>query len=79
MNRRAFFASLVAACVLDPERLLWVPGKKMISIPAPKFEPAVIAHLLQQFKLGDIVTIQGLDGRWKTLTVSGDQVEFQRV
>ena len=33
MNRRGFFAMLSGA-VLDPERLLWVPGKKLISIPA---------------------------------------------
>ncbi len=38
MNRRSFlsaaFAS-VAALAFDPEKLLWVPGKKLISIPAP--------------------------------------------
>jgi hypothetical protein len=33
MNRRGFLAMLAGA-VLDPERLLWVPGKKLISIPA---------------------------------------------
>ena len=36
MNRRAFFgslAALAAGAVLDPERPLWVPGKKLISIP----------------------------------------------
>lgn len=39
MNRRGFFGSLAAiaaTAVLDPERLLWVPGKKLISIPAPR-------------------------------------------
>jgi hypothetical protein len=35
MNRRAFLASLAAALALDPERALWVPGKKLISIPPP--------------------------------------------
>ena len=35
MHRRAFLSSLIAAAVLDPERLLWVPGKKLISIPKP--------------------------------------------
>ena len=34
MNRRGFLASLIAGAVLDPERLLWVPGAKLISIPA---------------------------------------------
>lgn len=38
MNRRGFIGSLLgatSALVLDPERLLWVPGAKTISIPAP--------------------------------------------
>lgn len=43
MNRRSFLASVAAALVLDPERALWVPGKKLISIPKPRppidFEP----------------------------------------
>lgn len=36
MQRRTFLASLIATAVLDPERLLWVPGQKTISIPAPR-------------------------------------------
>ncbi len=36
MNRRNFLSSLLASATLDPERLFWVPGKKTISIPAPK-------------------------------------------
>lgn len=35
MNRRSFLASLAATLTLDPERALWVPGKRLISIPAP--------------------------------------------
>lgn len=35
MNRRGLLGALAAACVLDPERALWVPGAKVISIPAP--------------------------------------------
>jgi len=42
VNRRGFFRSLIggaaAAVVLDPEKLLWVPGKKVISIPAPTID-----------------------------------------
>lgn len=34
MTRRALFG-LMAAAALDPEKLLWVPGKKLISIPKP--------------------------------------------
>lgn len=35
VNRRGFLASLLAATTVDPERLLWVPGRKTISIPKP--------------------------------------------
>lgn len=36
MNRRGFLATLAAAFVApDPERLLWVPGARLISVPAP--------------------------------------------
>jgi len=38
MNRRGFLSALLGAVaapmVLDPERLLWVPGAKTISIPS---------------------------------------------
>lgn len=37
MNRRSFL-SLIGACVMvavDPERLLWTPGRKLISVPKP--------------------------------------------
>ncbi len=37
MNRRAFLAAFTggaAAFALDPERALWVPGKRVISVPA---------------------------------------------
>ena len=36
MTRRALFAMLAAA-VLDPDRLIWRPGAKLISIPKPPF------------------------------------------
>jgi hypothetical protein len=38
MNRRGFLgllAGVAAGAVLDPEKLLWVPGRKLISIPPP--------------------------------------------
>lgn len=35
MNRRSFLSVLAATLVADPERALWVPGKKLISIPKP--------------------------------------------
>ena len=55
MTRRALFASLAAAFVLDPERLLWKPGAKLISVPAPV--PPFLA-------VGDIVTFKGVPGRF---------------
>jgi len=41
INRRGFLASLAAAVFADPERLLWRPGAKTISIPKPA--PAKLA------------------------------------
>ncbi len=36
MNRRGFLTTLAAGLVApDPEKLLWVPGRKLISIPRP--------------------------------------------
>jgi hypothetical protein len=37
VNRRGFLAGLfgAAAVAADPERLLWTPGRKLISIPRP--------------------------------------------
>lgn len=34
VNRR-FFMAVMAGAGMDPERLLWIPGRKMISIAAP--------------------------------------------
>ena len=36
MERRSFIAALMGTAVLDPERLLWKPGQKLISIPRPR-------------------------------------------
>lgn len=36
MNRRSFLAAIAGAFAADPERLLWIPGAKTISIPAPR-------------------------------------------
>lgn len=45
MNRRGFLSFLgaaVAGATLDPERLLWVPGAKLISISKPRITPQQI-------------------------------------
>jgi hypothetical protein len=44
-SRRVFLAALAGAFVVDPERLLWVPGKKVISIPKPSACPTIEAQL----------------------------------
>lgn len=60
MNRRGFLGMLgaaSAAAVLDPERLLWTPGRKLISIPNPR--PASIMSGWAGSRLwqkGDIIT-----------------------
>lgn len=36
MNRRGFLGALAGALTLDPERLIWTPGAKLISIPRPR-------------------------------------------
>jgi hypothetical protein len=44
IERRSFLAALAGAFVADPERLLWIPGAKTISIPRPPFpDEALIA------------------------------------
>ncbi len=40
MRRRGFLsaiAAIAAGAVLDPDRLLWVPGRKVISIPRERY------------------------------------------
>ena len=55
MNRRGFLSVLAAglAAAVDPERAIWVPGRKLISIPKP--QPLVQIY----FNVGDIFTIDG--------------------
>ena len=38
MNRRGFLGAIAGGLVLDPERLLWRPGRKLISIPKPTLD-----------------------------------------
>jgi hypothetical protein len=45
MTRRSLFGILAAAVAIDPERLLWAPGKKLISIPK---EPALYEHVFTE-------------------------------
>lgn len=70
ISRRGFLASLAAAFVTDPERLLWVPGKTLISIPRPKLVTPMLDQInvttrafLFDPKLSDIFFVEDL---WKT-------------
>ncbi len=51
LTRRGFFGLLAApvvAMTLDPEKALWVPGKKLISIPKPAiFRPMTATQIIQ--------------------------------
>ena len=67
MNRRGFFtiaAAVLAGMAADPEKLLWVPGKKRIFIPRPiTTEPIqtdgwnVSDDCGRQFQEGEILTV----------------------
>ncbi len=48
MNRRGFLAALIGGLALDPERALWIPGRKLISIPKPR----------NRYKLGDTILVR---------------------
>ena len=50
MNRRSFLAAALAA-TLDPEKLLWVPGRKLISIP--KRQPGIFTYSGWQIGVSD--------------------------
>ena len=71
MNRRSFLASLAGALVVDPERALWKPGAKLISIPRPA---VVTVREFYNLKTGDKVTFYG---DWKTYVIR-ECVESQR-
>jgi hypothetical protein len=51
LNRRAFLSSLLVTATLDPERLLWVPGKKLISIPNKIVTPPPFTQLTHSFSV----------------------------
>lgn len=56
MNRRGFLRGLIAAGAaaisVDPDRLLWVPGKRLISIPKPMPPP------VPRNRIGDTIKVR---------------------
>lgn len=66
LNRRSFLAAAAAAFSLDPDRLLWVRGAKVYSLP-PKPKLYTTAF--------DTITLAGHPiGRVVSLSVNGMQV-----
>ncbi len=68
MNRRCFLGALLGTAALDPERLLWVPGRKLISIPPPPIA-TVPVRLSEQLAVGNdplrwIITDVAESSRW---------------
>lgn len=59
-TRRGFFgllAGAIAGATLDPDKLLWEPGRKLVSIPAPP--PITVPAIWKGIEVGDIITIGG--------------------
>ena len=50
LNRRGFLTSLAAALVapVDPDRLLWVPGARLYSIPKPQPHDPCMCSICQE-------------------------------
>lgn len=67
MRRRSFLAAIAAAFVApDPEKLLWVPGKKVISVPPPRAVPAPRrVKLYSRYELMDVTTHSSVHP-WRT-------------
>jgi hypothetical protein len=87
MNRRGFFgalAAIAATATLDPERLLWVPGKKLISIPPPvrSFigDWTVCITAGPSFAVGDVLTFGSEpDDRYMVTAAYLNRVWLQRL
>src|SRR5690242_9575898 len=58
MNRRAFLAAIAAGAV-DPERLLWRPGARLISIARPSLHGWEVVYDEPEFYESPRVAIAG--------------------
>lgn len=86
MNRRGFLGMLgmsAAALALDPERLLWVPGKKTIFVPSVVEPVQVVSQLAGlDMRTGMLVTwdqIEAVIGRFKEPTCHYMEVRLRGV
>lgn len=70
MNRRSFLglgAAATAVMVLDPERLLWVPGAKTFFLPSQDLVQATT--LEDALRIGLIARVPNGHGGWADLNV----------
>lgn len=73
MRRRSFLAAIAAAFVApDPEKLLWVPKRKVISIPAPRKVELATPVALEAI-VEDVTTHSSV---WREMIVTGYVVSF---
>lgn len=82
MNRRGFLSALISAGVAaaaDPERLLWTPGKKLISIPAP--QPIEILRIPDPlpFLIDDLFTLGSDETIYRITSVAINCIGFERI
>jgi hypothetical protein len=57
MDRRSFLrtlATISAGAVLDPDRLLWVPGQRTFFIPAPRVNRNTL--ITPEWIMADVLT-----------------------
>ncbi len=80
-SRRGFLtmlAAAVGAATLDPEKLLWVPGRKLISIPKPVVVPPPAIFALPEWGRIDVIreafTVAGVT--WPGQEPSAHDVAF---
>lgn len=57
MTRRTLLGALIGAMTLDPEKLLWVPGKKLISIPKPQVTMAPAWRVITYYSNSTIASV----------------------
>lgn len=81
-NRRGFIGAIGAAlagATLDPERLLWVPGAKCISIPSQMQDYLVSNSGMTMFPLCDQSgSLTSITAYWVARMVSGRIVSVRR-
>ena len=75
MNRRGFLGSILGAFALDPERLLYRPGAKLISIPQPRvriefdkdLDTGLYVRYLKQFNRYDLMSYKPKTEDWRVI------------